>query len=185
MHWENSWGLKAFQWGFGKKSRFPNKSVGLSTLIHCKLLGTCFHCATISPPNDLQGRVGIVRFKSPSFDLPIANMYFAPSSAKRLHFDTNLKITQWVRMQVLEFAGERVMDILATDFNGKLGVAKHECSFAPHIGSYQLNDEDINGKLLRELMLDLDLLVINTHVINTPTFYPNNGQPSRIDYIAM
>lgn len=174
-----------FSWGYSKGAKYSNRSAGIMIIISNSLLSKNHHCATISPPKDLQGRVGMVRLKSPSYDLLIIYVYCAPSPSKRIRFETNVRISQWLREQVPRHSRCLALRIFSADANARVGHDKEGMTFAPHIGCAQSHIEDTNGTILRELVIDLVIALVNIHFHNSPIFFLNFGLPTRIDYVGL
>ena len=75
---------------------------------------------------------------------------------------------------------------LCSDANARLGISKDGKCFPPHVGTCNEAQENSNGVLLRELLVNCNLVATNTHKINTDTFCSVSlqGVSSRIDYIC-
>ena len=75
--------------------------------------------------------------------------------------------------------------LLAGDLNAGLGIAKDGTADAyPFIGTSAAEQENSNGEKVREWLLDMKIVLLNTHASTGPTYNGNHG-PSRIDFLGM
>lgn len=165
-------GFLGLHWGAGR-GRWVNKSCGISMYFDATKFKPKNVARVYPVPAELQGRVAVVRMKSPWYDLVFVGAYMPPrptAAAEQARYRTTVdKVLKFVGT-VLSESRYRSTPVLGLDLNDGVGLQAAEWGYAaaagPSVGGRNLQPEGYAGQNFRELMEVHHMAVVVTHEVS-------------------